>query len=183
MRDQRWRLLLGAGALVTVLTGCTVVSGGTAPTINTGIGPTGGVGPTGGTGPTAPASVGSALTVTGVEGGSAQVTVLGVGPAAAGPGAAVPAGSRLLVVKLSYQAATTFADDADLSLVVIGSDGQTYRTSFSPVLGCTNFNAGSVSLTPGAVSVGCVPFVLPATVTVATVQFGWPTAQPQWTVS
>jgi hypothetical protein len=66
----------------------------------------------------------------------------------------------------------SFSDDANSDAVVIGSDGQSYTPDFSDIAGCTNFNAGGFSVSPGTSATGCVAFQVPQGVTVASVQWG-----------
>jgi hypothetical protein len=66
----------------------------------------------------------------------------------------------------------TFSSDANSFASVIGDDSQSYSPDFSDIAGCTNFNSGEFSVTPGASSVGCVVFQVPNSVKVAHVQWG-----------
>ncbi len=77
------------------------------------------------------------------------------------------------------------SDDANSDASIIGSDNQSYSPIFSNVAGCTNFNNGEYQLTPGESVSGCVVFEVPATVTVARVQWsptsGFSSNFVQWT--
>jgi hypothetical protein len=66
----------------------------------------------------------------------------------------------------------SYSDDANSDAVVIGSDGQSYTPDFNDIAGCTNFNAGAFSVSPGTSATGCVAFQVPQGVTVASVQWG-----------
>jgi hypothetical protein len=66
----------------------------------------------------------------------------------------------------------TFSDDANADAFVAGSDGQLYEADFDAIAGYTNFNAGEYTVVPGVREVGAVTFQLPASVKVASVQWG-----------
>ncbi len=66
----------------------------------------------------------------------------------------------------------TFSDDANSDAVLVGSNGQSYQPDFSDIRGCTNFNAGSYSVSPGTSSVGCVVFQVPENVQASSIQWG-----------
>jgi hypothetical protein len=65
----------------------------------------------------------------------------------------------------------TYSDDANSDAVIIGSNNQTYSASFQSLAGCTNFNYGTFTVSPGQTSVGCVAFQVPTGVTVASVEW------------
>lgn len=66
----------------------------------------------------------------------------------------------------------TFNNDANSDTVIVGSDGQSYTPDFDSIAGCTNFNHGEFTVTPGVSSTGCVTFQVPQSVQVASVQWG-----------
>jgi hypothetical protein len=71
-------------------------------------------------------------------------------------------GKRFVAAKFTIVGKTgTFSDDANSDASLIGSDNQTYSPDFSNVAGCTNFNNGTYTVTPGQTSVGCVVFQVP----------------------
>jgi hypothetical protein len=99
------------------------------------------------------------------------------------------AGDYLIGLKFTLVGKTgTSTGDVDFDTVsVIGSDGQTYTPDITDdITGCTNFNDGSYSVTPGQTSVGCAAFQLPKAVKPAQVEwsdlFGG-NAPAVWTVS
>jgi hypothetical protein len=65
----------------------------------------------------------------------------------------------------------TVSGDANNTATVVGSDGQTYQPDFNDVVGCTNFNSGTFTLTAGRTSIGCVVFQIPSSVKVSQVQW------------
>ncbi|MGC8480113.1 MAG: hypothetical protein ACP5PJ_01070 [Acidimicrobiales bacterium] len=82
-------------------------------------------------------------------------------------------GDRLVAVNLvlTNKSSAVIQDDADSNVTVIGSDNQTYQPSFNSVTGCTDFNSGQYTLTPGGSSSGCVVVELPSTVKIDKVMF------------
>ena len=82
-------------------------------------------------------------------------------------------GKRLVAAyfSLTNKGSSTIQDDANSNATVVGSDNQSYQPNFDTVNGCTNFDAGQYTLTPGSTSSGCVVFSIPNSVTVAKVQF------------
>ncbi len=97
------------------------------------------------------------------------------------------AGSRFVAAKFTLTGKTgTFTDDANTDATLIGSDNQTYSPDYSDVAGCTNFDAGSYTVTPGETSVGCVVFQVPDAVKVAEIHWNaiFSSGAPAvWTVS
>lgn len=85
---------------------------------------------------------------------------------------APPGGSRLVVAKLGVAALGTISDDADSDSSLLGSNGQTYQTSFDGVVGCTDFNDGEVTMKAGQTQTGCVVFQLPKNVMPKQFSFG-----------
>jgi len=84
-----------------------------------------------------------------------------------------PAGDRLVTVEIGIrnQAAQVYSDDMNSDTTVVGSDSQTYTASADSVVGCTDFNYGTVDLTKGAQANGCVTFEIPNGVNAAQVDF------------
>jgi hypothetical protein len=96
-----------------------------------------------------------------------------IDPARATPYESVTNGSRLVAVKFTITGVSgTFSSDANIDASVIGNDAQTYSVSFNGVQGCTNFNGGSYSVTPGHTSIGCVVFEVPNSVKLSQVTWG-----------
>lgn len=82
-------------------------------------------------------------------------------------------GNRFVGAKFSIKGISgEFSDDANTDAVLIGSDGQTYQPDFNDIAGCTNFNAGSYSVSPGQTTIGCVVFQVPERVQVQSIQWG-----------
>lgn len=65
----------------------------------------------------------------------------------------------------------TFNDDANNDASAQGSDNQSYSADMNDIAGCTNFNQGEFTLSPGSAVTGCVVFQLPTGVSVSKVQF------------
>jgi len=81
-------------------------------------------------------------------------------------------GKRFVGVKFALTGKSgTFNDDANSDATLIGSDGQSYTADFGDIEGCTNFNAGEFTVSPGTHSVGCVVFQVPASARVKSVQW------------
>jgi hypothetical protein len=97
------------------------------------------------------------------------------------------AGNRFVAAKFTLVGKTgAFSDDANSDATLIGSDSQTYQPDFDNVNGCTNFNSGSFTVTPGETSIGCVVFQVPSAIKVKQIQWGseFSTGAPAvWTVS
>jgi Domain of unknown function (DUF4352) len=94
-------------------------------------------------------------------------------PAQVGPYTTPTNGDRFVGAKFTIVGVSgTFSSDADLDATLIGSDGQTYSPDFSALAGCTNFNHGTYSVTPGASTTGCVAYQVPTGVHVAQIQWG-----------
>ena len=82
------------------------------------------------------------------------------------------AGSYLVAAKFQLVGKTgTYTGDAFVSASAIGGDHQTYSGYLYGVNGCTDFNSGSFSVSPGQTSVGCVAFQLPNAVKPAQVMW------------
>ena len=82
-------------------------------------------------------------------------------------------GNRYVAVKFKITGVSgSYQDDANSDAVVIGSDGQSYTFDTADVEGCTNFNYGDFTVTPGRSEIGCVVFQVPDGVKVASVQWG-----------
>lgn len=84
-----------------------------------------------------------------------------------------PAGQRIVAAEFSItnNGNAVLSDDINNNASVIGSDGQTYQTSFDDVTNCTNFNAGSYTILPHQSQNGCATFEIPNGVSVKNVQF------------
>ena len=81
-------------------------------------------------------------------------------------------GDRFVGVEISINSTNgTVTGDANSDLLVIGSDNQTYTADFDSIAGCTNFNNGEFTVTPGDTNTGCVTYQIPTGVTVSKVQF------------
>jgi hypothetical protein len=84
---------------------------------------------------------------------------------------AAPAGQHLVGVMIKVRGVSgTSTSDAN-NTVVSGSNGQTYQFSFSGLAGCTNFNGGDFTVTPGESQVGCVAFAVPNGVKITQVSY------------
>jgi hypothetical protein len=98
-----------------------------------------------------------------------------IDPATAGPGSGFPdSGYRFVAVDLTVTNPGTnqaIEGDANYSMTVTGSDGQTYSADYGTVSGCTNFEAGDFQVPLGDSATGCVVFELPTSVTVQSIQF------------
>jgi hypothetical protein len=117
--------------------------------------------------PKASATVGSTIDL-GSSTNSAKfaVTLVSVGvdtnPNDIGSNSTLPANTQLYSVKLSFTGVNgTYSDDANNDATLVGSDKQSYTTQFDSITGCTNFNSGTVTVTAGQSSVGCVSCEVP----------------------
>jgi hypothetical protein len=98
-----------------------------------------------------------------------------VDPATAASGSGLPdSGYRFVAVELTLSNPSTneaIEGDANYSMTITGSDGQTYSADYGTVSGCTNFEYGDFSVPLSDSSTGCVVFELPTSVTVTSVMF------------
>jgi hypothetical protein len=96
-------------------------------------------------------------------------------PAAAASGSGLPdSGYRFVAVEVTLSNPSTngtILGDANYSMTVTGSDGQTYSADYGTVSECTNFQSGDFELPLSDSSTGCVVFELPTSVTVQSIQF------------
>lgn len=83
------------------------------------------------------------------------------------------AGDRYIAVdvKIVNNGTTSYSDDANNDVSLIGTDNQTYTADFDTVSECTNFNSGQYTLAPGQSTTGCVVFQVPDAVNTAKVEF------------
>jgi hypothetical protein len=77
----------------------------------------------------------------------------------------------MTITNTSGSAITDFYPDGDTT--VIGSDNQSYTSTFDTVSECADFNDGS-GLAPGESTTGCVAFQIPNNVGVSEVKYGSP---------
>jgi hypothetical protein len=98
-----------------------------------------------------------------------------VDPATAASGSGLPdSGYRFVAVELTLSNPSTneaIEGDANYSMTITGSDGQTYSADYGTVSECTNFEYGDFSVPLSDSSTGCVVFELPTSVTVQSIQF------------
>jgi hypothetical protein len=98
-----------------------------------------------------------------------------VDPATAAAGSGLPdSGYRFVAIELTLSnpsTSGTIEGDANFSMTVTGSDGQTYSADYGTVSECTNFESGDFQLPLSDSSSGCVVFELPTSVTVQSIQF------------
>lgn len=134
---------------------------------------------------TAPATVGTTLVAGKVDLTLDQV----IDPAQGSDSYLTPnAGERFVGVKftIANRGTSMLSDDINSDVSIQGSDGQTYAPDFNPIAGCTNFNEGVFTITPGQAQTGCATFQIPDSVTPAQVQFsltqGASTEVGQWKV-
>lgn len=82
-------------------------------------------------------------------------------------------GKNFVAVELTItnEGTSSYSDDANSDVSVIGSDNQTYTFDVNDVTECTNFDEGDYTLSSGESASGCVVFQLPSNVTVSRVQF------------
>jgi hypothetical protein len=123
--------------------------------------------------------VGSTLTVSmqgpGLTTSDARVTLVKmIDPASGSDEFTTPdAGTRFVAAEFQIVAVGAVSDDASLDAAIVGSDKRTYQAdAFDTIAGCTDFNAGEVTLRAGASSTGCVTFEVRTGVTPAAVTFG-----------
>jgi hypothetical protein len=139
--------------------------------------------------PSAPARS-STLDVADFNGNRLAVTVaIFANPATpANPFARPPVGSRLVAIRetLNDLGPGAISSDVDGDTTLVGSNGQVYTPSFDDIAGCTNFDYGSFTLTPGESENGCVAFALPNSVAIQRVTFSLTDGAvdtAQWTAS
>lgn len=99
-----------------------------------------------------------------------------------------PSGSRLVAIQetLHDLGPGQISSDVDADTTLVGSNGQVYTPSFDAIAGCTNFDYGSFTLTPGETENGCVAFALPNAVGIQRVTFSLTDGAidtAQWTTS
>ena len=98
------------------------------------------------------------------------------------------AGKRFVAtsLKIMNNGTSSYQDDANNNITLIGSDNQSYTTDISSVSGCTNFSNGQYTLAAGEGATGCVVFQIPNGVTTAKIQFqtnsGMSGDTGEWTV-
>jgi hypothetical protein len=177
-------LMLGAASLIIVGCGSTFAVATQAPPGSSAAAPT-----------PAPAAkteaVGATFTDNDGNGDVMNITLNSViNPATSTEGSLfLTAGDILIGTKFTLVGKMgTSTGDVDFDgVTVIGSDGQTYTPDITDdIVGCTNFNSGSYSVTPGQTSVGCVSFQIPKAVKPAQVEWSdlfSNNAPAIWTVS
>lgn len=83
------------------------------------------------------------------------------------------AGKRFvgLKVQITNNGSSSYKDDANNNLTLIGSDNQSYTATFADISGCTNFSSGQYTLAKGSSATGCVVYQVPNGVKPSKVQF------------
>jgi Fibronectin type III domain/Domain of unknown function (DUF4352) len=125
----------------------------------------------------APAALGTTQTIHDFYNDPLSVTASQVfDPATAAAGAGLPdSGYRFVAVLVSLVNNSTeeISDDANFTMTVAGTDGQTYTADFGTVSECSNFydNSGFFDLAPGDSTSGCVIFQVPTAVSVQSISF------------
>lgn len=122
---------------------------------------------------TAPvAKVGSTITLKTDQGTIAVTLQQVIDPAKSASQIAPDAGKRYVGAKFGIKATKgSYSGDSILAASVIASNGQTYSAGLLQVAGCTDFNNGQITLTPGESAVGCVIFQVPTAVKVIKVRY------------
>lgn len=124
--------------------------------------------------PQAAASIPGSQLVKDEIGNLLQVTVTALlDPAAPADEYSTPdAGNRLVSVRLRLSGRRgTVSDNVDYNgVVILGSNDQLY-SPFGQVAGCTDFDDGNYTVSPGEQITGCVTFEIPDSVQVRQVQF------------
>jgi hypothetical protein len=98
------------------------------------------------------------------------------------------AGKRFVAanVKIVNNGTSSYQDDANNNITLIGSDNQSYTSDLNSVSGCTDFSNGQYTLAAGESATGCVVFQVPNGVTTAKIQFqtnsGMSGDTGEWTV-
>jgi hypothetical protein len=125
----------------------------------------------------APAALGTTQTIHDFYNDPLSVTASQVfDPATAAAGAGLPdSGYRFVAVLVSLVNNSTeeISDDANFTMTIAGTDGQTYTADFGTVSQCSGFydSSGFFDLAPGDSTSGCVVFELPTAVNVQSVSF------------
>lgn len=119
------------------------------------------------------AKVGDAINIGGDKG--LAVTLLKITDPAQGADqyTTADAGKRFVAasVKIMNNGTSSYQDDANNDLTLIGSDNQSYTSDLNSVSGCTDFSNGQYTLAAGESATGCVVFQVPNGVSAAKVQF------------
>jgi hypothetical protein len=124
-----------------------------------------------------PATLGATQTIHDFYNDPLSVTASQVfDPATAAAGAGLPdSGYRFVAVLVSLvnNSAEEISDDANFTMTISGTDGQTYTADFGTVSECSNFydNSGFFDLAPGDSTSGCVIFQVPTAVSVQSISF------------
>jgi hypothetical protein len=123
----------------------------------------------------APPGIGSTLRVLNQDKQYEAVKLVAVmDPAQPGDSFTTPgSGKRFVGVELQItnQSSGTDSDDANNNTSVIGSNKQVYSTGIGSIVGCTNFDDGTYTLSEGATEIGCVTFQVPEGITIAKVGY------------
>jgi hypothetical protein len=120
------------------------------------------------------ATIGSTLSLDDGEGNTFTVTLIKVVDPAKGATQfdTAPAGDVLAEVLIKITGTKgNYMDDADSTISVIGSDDQTYSPGFESIAGCTNFNSGDFTVTPGQSVTGCDAIEIKKGVKLATIEY------------
>jgi hypothetical protein len=157
-------LAAGCGSTISISSGPAVGVSTSAPTA-----PTATATPSTLTGP-----IGTTFTDTDATANVMKVTLTQViDPAHGGPYETPTNGDRYVAAKFTIVGVSgTFSSDANINASLIGSDGQTYTSGGATIAGCTNFNYGTYTVTPGASTTGCVAYEVPTSVHVVQIQWG-----------
>ncbi len=119
------------------------------------------------------AKVGDTINIGGSKG--LAVTLLKITDPAQGSNQYMTAdvGERFVAasVKIMNNETSSYQDDANNNITLIGSDNQSYTAYISEVSGCTNFRNGHYTLAAGESATGCVVFQVPNTVKTVKIQF------------
>ena len=119
------------------------------------------------------ANVGDTINIGGSKG--LAVTLLKItGPAqGADTYTTADAGKRFVAVsiKIVNNGTSSYQDDANNNVTLIGSDNQSYTFDINSVSGCTNFSNGQYTLAADESATGCVVFQVPNGVNTAKIQF------------
>jgi len=124
--------------------------------------------------PAKPARVGSTLTLNDGMGDTLNVTLLKFEDPAT-PASHVdspPAGDNLAEVLIKVTAVSgTYQFDAIIAVAVVGSNNQVYSAGSERLVGCTDFNAGQLTVAPGRSVTGCVAVEIKKKIKAARIEF------------
>lgn len=184
----RHKILTIIGVLLVIVIVITAINSGNKTTVNTTATSSNSKSSSSKSSSSATAHVGSTVNIGGSKGLAVTLNQI-IDPASgADQYTTADAGKRFVAVELKIvnNGSSSYSDDANSDVSVIGSNNQSYTADFDSVSECTNFNEGQYTLASGENITGCVVFQLPNGINVSKVQFqteeGLSQSTGQWSV-